>query len=659
VHRRATTAFLVAGWYVALVVPTLAFKYVYLAAVSGDGSARLSQLAAAGRHVPLWWVHVHDIAPADFLDILWLIAAVWLIGRVLLRIPLVALAVVSVLAVLAVGGAHMIAIREVGAPLTLDNVRITWDWIADHPDQVRQFLTARRLAWVVAGLGWAATPILFARGCHWLHRRQPRTSHAVATAMVLVLGYSLVFGAAAAFGSSSRAPFRRGFWSSVALTALSSGPTDPLRAPVRTQSELLTAYDQLAFPRGRTDASDLTSIPAASRVPRHVVLITLETAPLKYYPLADSAELPVFHQMSAHALVSTAHYASAPVTNLAVYSMLTGTYPPPGSPILRTGFKTDGLADVLTQHGYETSFIESYDLRWNGPNDERLLRDLGFTTIRDAIQLAGKSDGDWDAYRIALETRSFDAALEQVVSAAQRGRKALVCLETNLGHFDWLRPPHGRDVPAADRIAYTAKTLDRLMGRFLNGLAENGLADEVLIVVTGDHGLRFKMEFDSVSAEMAYGDLVFLVPFLAYSPGLFPAQVRLPHATSHVDIAPTVLDLLGIPREGRFYLGANMLDRRLADRIVFLPSSSFSGLYPADSFRWNDRVYTLHRILDRVSVRDAHASESVADGDGSAQPISDVEVRTILAGARAVFDDIATYFLRRASHQPAAAPPQP
>ena len=92
-------------------------------------------------------------------------------------------------------------------------------------------------------------------------------------------------------------------------------------------------------------------------------------------------------------------------------------------------------------------FIESYDLRWNGPHDERLLRGLGFATIRDAIELSGRRVADWDSYRIAVETRSIDAAMERVLDAARRGRKAFVCVETNLGHYDWLRPPRaGRGV---------------------------------------------------------------------------------------------------------------------------------------------------------------------------------------------------------------------
>src|SRR5262249_60030395 len=101
--------------------------------------------------------------------------------------------------------------------------------------------------------------------------------------------------------------------------------------------------------------------------PRHIVIVSLETAPRKFYPIADDPILPVFHVMSQHALVSDRHYASAPTTALAIYSLMTGTYPRPGEAISRYGpFETDGLPTVLARHGYESTFIDSYDLSWNG-----------------------------------------------------------------------------------------------------------------------------------------------------------------------------------------------------------------------------------------------------------------------------------------------------
>jgi hypothetical protein len=165
VNAVAATLFLLAGWYLAVLVPTVVFKYVYLTALSGEGATGFGVLAASASQVPVWWTYGRHIIAADFWDVLCLVAGLWLVGRVVLRLPLAALACASVFTILVIGGAHAIAIREVGAPLTLDNVRITGDWLADHPGLLGQFLTPRRLAWAAAGLVWATTPVLFAAGC--------------------------------------------------------------------------------------------------------------------------------------------------------------------------------------------------------------------------------------------------------------------------------------------------------------------------------------------------------------------------------------------------------------------------------------------------------------------------------------------------------------
>ena len=81
----------------------------------------------------------------------------------------------------------------------------------------------------------------------------------------------------------------------------------------------------------------------------------------------------------------------------------------------------------------------------------------------------------------------------------------------------------------------------------------------------------------------------------------------------------------------------------LADRIVFLPSASFTGLYPADSFRWKDQIYSLHRIVDHVTVQNAHESAFASLADRPDLPFSEADVKRIVRAAKAVFEDTAAY----------------
>ena len=81
---------------------------------------------------------------------------------------------------------------------------------------------------------------------------------------------------------------------------------------------------------------------------------------------------------------------------------------------------------------------------------------------------------------------------------------------------------------------------------------EKGRLDKTLIVILGDHGLRTRREYPPFHAG-TLDDVTFHVPLVLYAPGVVESTVRIPWMTSHIDIAPSVLDLLGIqdrPRPG-------------------------------------------------------------------------------------------------------------
>jgi hypothetical protein len=50
----------------------------------------------------------------------------------------------------------------------------------------------------------------------------------------------------------------------------------------------------------------------------------------------------------------------------------------------------------------------------------------------------------------------------------------------------------------------------------MQSLTKQGLGDQVLIVVTGDHDFRICTEFESVRLKTEHGDVAFNVPFLIH-----------------------------------------------------------------------------------------------------------------------------------------------
>ncbi len=114
--------------------------------------------------------------------------------------------------------------------------------------------------------------------------------------------------------------------------------------------------------------------------------------------------------------------------------------------------------------------------------------------------------------------------------AARAGARALDARDAA-----WLRDLYDAEV----------RTLDEHLARLFRGLAELGLAESTLVVVTSDHGEEF-LEHGSLLHGRTYYQEVIAIPLLLAGPGV-PAGVRVAEPVGLVDVAPTALALLGQP----------------------------------------------------------------------------------------------------------------
>jgi arylsulfatase A-like enzyme len=99
--------------------------------------------------------------------------------------------------------------------------------------------------------------------------------------------------------------------------------------------------------------------------------------------------------------------------------------------------------------------------------------------------------------------------------------------------------------------------MDRYVGWIVERLDEAGLGQQTLFVLVSDHGEEF-MEHRSVGhAHTVYEELL-RIPLILRLPGALPAGLRLDVGAQLIDLAPTILDLIGEPipewMEGRSLL---------------------------------------------------------------------------------------------------------
>ena len=124
--------------------------------------------------------------------------------------------------------------------------------------------------------------------------------------------------------------------------------------------------------------------------------------------------------------------------------------------------------------------------------------------------------------------------------------------------------------------------VDRMVGMITSAIDDAGVADETVVVFTSDHGdmlgdhgmLEKRSMYDESSR----------VPMLMRVPWLSREQTTVPGSMSHIDLAPTVLDLLGDPvpyhMQGRSLVPTLSGGASLEDNDVFIEWNGFFSSMP-------------------------------------------------------------------------------
>jgi Sulfatase len=643
-------------WYVLLLIPTLFFKYSYLRSVATDGLAATLASGPFG-HLP-GVVQYLLLFKGDLAEVLVIVVAAAIVGR-LLRIDLAWLVALTSFLAIAVSAANWLSFETAGALIARDNLTIAVAWIRQNPLVLLAQPSDRLLA--MAGLLLIVLAVLWSFSAFLLARFAVVGPRAGIVVRLLGPPVAVLWLAAAVAGFAFRthgAPTPegfRGYWGETMASLVGSDAWRPAAMHLPPIARLDSEYRATVYPDSSAARAAPPPVPVVVRPrPMHVVIISLETAAHRFYPIIGNPAYPTFFAMGLRGITSDHHFTAMPATMWAIYAMVSGTYPRLGRSIVDYGdYHADGLASVLGRHGYEASFIDSYRIDWNpangGHHDSRLLRGLGFTDLIETPPAPETATTAAHAYAAAVdhERRSLAMAADRIVAARSHGTKAFVFVATILGHYPWRTPPGAEGVPNAQRIPLIAKDLDACVGEFLAALAARGLTDSVIVVVTGDHGLRTSAEFGSVGERMQLGELSFNVPLLIYAPGMFDGPVRIPFVTSHIDLAPTLLAMAGIHDAPLLIEGGNMLDGEPCGRTTFLLNGT---LRPVDGFYRDGRFYAFNRFTGDVRVTPGPPDPcSAGTARDTAGAMAATAAANLLGRASQLFDTTAAIFLRRVS----------
>ena len=238
--------------------------------------------------------------------------------------------------------------------------------------------------------------------------------------------------------------------------------------------------------------------------------------------------------------------------------------------------KVPGLMAALSGGGYHTA-IYSPMRRWHSL-DEEMFQELGVQQQiypPDAL-LPPESRQDlraaWMRTRIARDLATLELMKRDLGDCLAEGHNFAAVFLPQISHLPYL------DVAQNEPdIRKRARAILEIGGcvvwRVAGTSCSSGINfDNTVIVITGDHGIRTSEEDPHFIAGMI-DEYSFHVPLLIYAPKVLHHSFTIPWLTSHIDVAPTVLDLLGVERGRDFEEGSPIWNADLAKKTnLFLRS---------------------------------------------------------------------------------------
>ena len=320
------------------------------------------------------------------------------------------------------------------------------------------------------------------------------------------------------------------------------------------------------------------SPPAAS--PPSILLITIDTLRADAIGAYGSrtAATPWIDRL-ASAGVRFDHARAHNVVTLPSHAnILSGLYPPDHGVRDNAGFRfpdaVPTLATLLKARGYATAaFVSAFPLA------ARFGLAHGFDVYEDSFVDATPRPPLLEQERPGPET----VALARRWLDAHAGQQTFVWVHLFEPHAPYAPPEPLASRFAANPYAGDVAAADAALEPLLKPLLEQGPRSATLVVLTSDHGESLGEHGEATHGVFAY-ESTLRVPLILYAPArLTPRTVAV--AARHVDIAPTVLEAVGAPVDGKLR-GRSLLPAAVGGAEPAAADTYFESLSPALNRGW-------------------------------------------------------------------------
>jgi len=289
-------------------------------------------------------------------------------------------------------------------------------------------------------------------------------------------------------------------------------------------------------------------------VGRNVVIVMLESTAAQYLRIHGASEDPTpnLTQLAGEGIVFDDIYSAYPESIKGLFSILCSRWPAYETDTARyraDRLRLPALPGLLCDRGYRTALFHSGHFGYLGMQD--VVRGRGFHELHDAAAIGGPQ-----ASSFGIREETTVRRILSFVDSLGAGERFCLFYLPIAGHHPYSIPEDAEKTFGEDSefgsYLNSLRYGDRALGELREGLRRRGLDRETLWIVAGDHGEAFGQHEGNVGHTAFLYEENVHVPFVIALPGSAWNPGRSSRVGSLVDLAPTVLDLLGFPIPSEF-----------------------------------------------------------------------------------------------------------
>jgi len=321
------------------------------------------------------------------------------------------------------------------------------------------------------------------------------------------------------------------------------------------------------------------------------------------YDMLNEEVMPEVHAFALKSQWFQNHYSGGNGTRMGMFSMFYGLYGSYWFPFLAEQ-KGPLLMDRIIDQNYQIDLHTSAEFTY--PEFDKTI----FANVPKSSMTTIKTGFGWekDRYHVGkvidfIEKRDrarpfFAFEFFESPHAPYHFPEETIIRKDYLQDFNYATAKLDRDMPLIkNRYLNSCRHLDQQVARLLDYLRDNNLLDSTIVVLTGDHGEEF-MEKGHWGHGGQFVDEQIRPPLVLWIPGRAPAQHTF--LSSHLDIAPTMMTLLGVKNPPEDYsLGHDLMGSKRRDFTILADWSrlcymdgDFKAVLPVNSWEMNQQFVT-------------------------------------------------------------------